>query len=87
MKRAELDLVKIPTEDLKLNKKNTRRSAYSYELPRSRTNIHLHSFFPSSIRLWNKLPNDIRDIKNIDTFKSNLQRVNLRSDYAEDRLI
>ena len=87
IKRAELDLVKIPTEDLKLKKNNTRRAAHSYELPRSRTNSHLHSFFPSSIRLWNNLPNNIREIKTIDTFKLNLQGVTLRSNYVEDRRI
>ena len=87
IKRAELDLVKIPTEDLQFKQNNTRRAAHSYVLPRSRTNSHLHSFFPSSVRLWNKLPNDIKDIENIDTFKLKLQGLTLRSNYADNRFM
>ena len=49
--------IAIPTDHLQTNSGKTRRSCSSlnYTIPQSRTDTHLYSFFPSTIRLWNML--------------------------------
>ena len=37
--------------------------------PSSTVNAYLHSFFPSSIKIWNRLPNNIVDSTNINQFR------------------
>ena len=41
---------------------------------RARTNIFFNSFFPSTIRAWNNLSEDIRNANTVNTFKSHLNR-------------
>jgi len=41
---------------------------------RSRTNLFDCSFFPSVVRLWNNLPIDIRNAKDLDEFKKKLNQ-------------
>lgn len=38
-------------------------------VPFSRVNCHLNSFFPTVIRLWNSLPDDIAPSGSIDIFR------------------
>ena len=40
----------------------------------ARTQIFKNSFIPSSISLWNRLPDDIRNVETIEHFKSRLKR-------------
>ena len=40
-------------------------------------NEYKYSFFPASIRLWNKLPRDVVNCDNIDNFKEHLNHTNL----------
>ena len=42
-------------------------------VPQSRTNAHLHSFFPSAIRLWNSLPQEAVAASSLPAFKSALR--------------
>ena len=37
-------------------------------LPRTNTEAHLHSFFPSSVRIWNSLPPEAAETLCIETF-------------------
>ena len=37
-----------------------------------RTTYHFNSFFPSSIRLWNNLPQNVKDSKSLISFKTTL---------------
>ena len=38
----------------------------------TRVNDFLYSFFPSTIKLWNALPDSIVTITNVENFKSNI---------------
>lgn len=49
------------------------RNARDYNLPRGRLCVYRNSFFPHTIRLWNNLPNSIRDLPTIESFKYNLK--------------
>ena len=42
------------------------------KLPTSRTDLHLHSFFPRTTRYWNALPQAITDIDDPNIFKDSL---------------
>ena len=42
--------------------------------PFCRLEISKHSFFPSSIALWNRLPNHIKEISSLSSFKRNIVR-------------
>ena len=73
-------LIDIPTKQYLQNDsdKTTRQSGYeNFQIPTSNVNSHLHSFFPSSIRLWNKMPDNIKIERDIDSFKLRLQFTNL----------
>ena len=43
----------------------------------STVDAYKYSFFPSMIRLWNTLPEDIIICKNVDTFKDLLHQITL----------
>jgi hypothetical protein len=65
------DQVDIPaTAHLKPAARNTRGQQAKIQVPQSRTNVHLHSFFPSSIRLWNALPDAVTTSASIPAFKA-----------------
>ena len=73
-------LICIPTDQYKTksNRINTRNSGYqSFMVPSSSVDCHLHSFFPSTIRLWNTLPYTTKSLGNIETFKRSLQYTTL----------
>jgi hypothetical protein len=50
----------------------TRGRASGYYLPFCRTDVLRHSFFPSAIRLWNKLPEEVAASQTLDSFKAGL---------------
>ena len=41
---------------------------------RASTNLFLHSFFPSTIRAWNSLPNEVKEASSVAAFKHALNR-------------
>ena len=41
--------------------------------PHSRTDAHLHSLFPSAIRMWNALPQEAASAPSISSFKSSVE--------------
>ena len=41
---------------------------------RARSNLFLNSFFPSTIRAWNDLPNDTKNASSVASFKHRLNR-------------
>ena len=43
---------------------HTRGDHHRFLQPHSRIDSHLYSFFPSAIRPWNNLPNDITESSN-----------------------
>ena len=48
----------------------TRGHHNKYLQPATRTDAYKHSFFPSAIKLWNVLPEELIDAKTIDKFKN-----------------
>ena len=83
--KARNKLVHIPLDHLKPNTSRTRAASNgnSYVIPRSESNVHLHSFFPSSIRLCNAIPSSVKDCMSIDTFKDNAKILTLRNSYCK----
>ena len=64
--------LEITITHLKQSTSRTRNSALKFEIPHSRTNQHLHSFFPSTIRLWNSLPTICKQAASSEDFKSSI---------------
>ena len=71
--KAKSGLVDISTEDLIPSAPGTRRSATDYRIPQSTVDSHLHSFYPSTIRLWNSLPSSTKSCTDSDSFKRALE--------------
>ena len=57
------------------------RRPFNFYVPRSKIDIHLHSFFPSTIRLWNSLPNSIHSCNSLSTFKSSVEKITILKSY------
>ena len=49
-----------------------RRRPFERQVPVSRTELYRHSFFPSTTVLWNNLPDEIKLLNSISSFKRNL---------------
>ena len=79
--RAINDDIKIPVEHFKMNPNRTRSGGKSYSVPRSRTNTHMNSFYPSSIRLWNSLPENIKNGSQ-EMLKKGFEGHTIRSQYV-----
>ena len=54
------------------------RNAGNIQNYRVHTNLFSNSFFPSTVRAWNDLPNDIKDAPSVGSFKYKINK-NLRS--------
>ena len=46
---------------------------FSYKIPASKTNYHLFSFFPNTIRDWNSLPLNVVEAQSVNSFRAKLQ--------------
>ena len=71
--KAKARAIKIPLDDLIPVGRVTRHSQDSLQIPQSSVDSHLHSFFPSTIRLWNNLPQQIKACDSVASFRSKLQ--------------
>ena len=72
----------IPMAELIANRGRTRSgSSTTYILPHSEVDTHLHSFFPNTIRLWNNIPEEIRNSGSIDCFKSRIDGITIKAQY------
>ena len=60
---------------------NSPRRPNCFLVPHSSTNPHLYSFFPSTIRLWNSLPPDFKEITSLSTFKEALESITITEAY------
>ena len=66
------NLVHVDQRYFSYNLRNTRRrSLHLYHLP-TRINAYYHSFYPSSIRIWNNLPECVISSTTVDLFKHRL---------------
>ena len=55
---------------------NTRGHHLKMQQPATRTDVYLHSFFPSTVKLWNLLPSNLIDSPSLNSFKCNLVKLN-----------
>ena len=80
--KARNNLLCIPLNHLKENKNRTRAaSCGDYAIQASKTTAHLHSFYPSTVRLWNSIPNPIRHSASVQTFKKSISAYTLIQAY------
>ena len=81
--KTKLGAIDVPIEDLIVSQSKTRRKNTNYFVPQSSVDSHLHSFFPSSIRLWNSIPDNVKACNTIAGFKSNLQKITVKASYNQ----
>ena len=65
--------IHVPRDDLILNP----RKPYNFIVPQSSVDSHLHSFFSSTIRLWNSIPNHVKSLDSLDQFKRSLDKITI----------
>ena len=70
--KALIGETNIPTQHLQNNNNRTRNSNYTFRLPASKIDAHLYSFFPSTIRHWNKLNIITKQQASSDNFRRSL---------------
>ena len=51
------------------------RNSMSFQIPHSKLDIHLYSFFPSTIRLWNGLNDNLISAPSADAFHSHISNI------------
>jgi hypothetical protein len=79
-------LYKIKNELVLANKddliqSSSPRRPLNFFIPQSKKNCHLHSFFPSTIRLWNSIPDNIKATNSLSQFKSAIENHTLTCTY------
>ena len=77
--KIKSDLVHIPSNILSINP----RKPENYFVPSSSVDPHLHSFFPSTIRLWNSAPSDLKSSSTLTSFKNNLDKITISTSYSQ----
>jgi len=65
------DFVCVPRKDLIPNS----RKPGQYVYPPPKINSHLGSFFPSTIRLWNSIPHELKSNPSFDGFEDSLVKL------------
>ena len=74
------ELIHIPMNHLQVN---TRKEAM-YRVPSSRIDSHLYSFHPSTIRLWNGLPPEVKALPTVTAFSERLKNFTICCSYGKD---
>ena len=77
--KANNNILHIPICHFIKNKSSTRKSRDCFTVPRSNTDVHLYSFYPDAIRLWNKLPLETKESPSLESFTKQLEKVTLRT--------
>ena len=62
-------LVAIPVTPFLIPVRTSRGHSMKFFIPQSTVNSHLYSFFPSTIRIWNQLPECAVSASSLETFK------------------
>ena len=65
----------VPNQIVNLHNHFTRQTQNTSEI-RTRTNLYSDYFLPSSIKLWNKLPDQTRNSTSLSIFKSRIKNPN-----------
>ena len=69
-------LVEIHEADhglLPLNRKGRHNNSCSYRIPRAYKDIYKNSFFPSTVRMWNGLPEEVVTCSSLEQFKTGVK--------------
>ena len=75
--KAKSNAIELPLDDLvwKVEPPKTRRSSpLNFPIPDSTINSHKHSFFPSTVRLWNNLPELAKTSQSLPDFRFFVER-------------
>ena len=72
--KARHGQIEIPIKHLKINTRTSRLEGPTYALPFSSVDSHLHSFFPSTVRLWNPLAGEAKACESLSAFKAALDK-------------
>ena len=77
--KGRLGDIDIPTDHLALKTRQTRRGGGgpTYQKEFSKVDGHIFSFYPSTTRLWNNLPVDLRNCDKMDNFTNGLNKINV----------
>ena len=77
--KGRLGDIDIPTDHLILNTRPTRhgRGGLSYQKECSRVDTYKYSFYPSTTRLWNQLPTNVKNCTKIDLFCKEIKSINI----------
>ena len=70
--RIVYQLIATPTISFMIPGRSCRGHNMKFMVPQSSVNAHLHSFFPSAIRLWNQLPSFTVSAPSLENFKDHL---------------
>ena len=81
--KARTGVIDIPLDDLIPTSRGNRNSVHNFHIPSSSINCHLHSFYPSTIRLWNSLPTSIKLATDLNNFKNQINSTIIKSSYSQ----
>ena len=65
-------LVSIPVTPFLISARALRGHNMRFLIPQSTVSVHLYSFFPSAIRIWNQLPSSLVSAPSLETFRDQL---------------
>ena len=78
-------LIAVPSTNLIPADSRTRaQHSFKYRTIESSTSAYKNSFFPRTIPGWNRLPSEVVNSDTVDSFKANLERVNVTSLHWRD---
>ena len=75
--KIQKDLVHISKDELV----SANRKPLNFLVPQSKVDAHLYSFFSSTIRPWNSLPNSIKSSTSVAGFQSGIKSLTIKSSY------
>ena len=58
-----------------MNRESRHTHEMSYKVPPSKTDYHMYSFFPRTIRAWNSLSLPLIETKYVEYFKTNIEEL------------
>ena len=73
------NLIHIPSSDLIQNP----RKADNFLVPSSSVDSHLYSFYPSTIRLYNSIPLNLKSSCSLPSFKASLEKITVTQSYFQ----
>ena len=79
--KARQNLIDVSISHLKVNTRHNRKGESNYALPISNVDCHLYSYYPSTIRMWNTLPAEMKECNDLIKFKEGVNTITLTSSY------